>query len=168
MTLIRPATTPADLAEVQRLCWDYRTALAATSPIEEELTETFYPIPKYTALMDELPTLHARPKGIILLAEIDGQAVGCGMTHPLDDTTSEIKRVFTDPAHRGKAIAADLCRALMAQARTDGFTRIVLDTSINLTSAQALYAKLGFTKRGPYQDIPEIALPHLVFYEAQL
>lgn len=168
MSMIRPVTSAQDLAEVRRLCWDYRSALAATSPIEAELSETFYPIPKYNALMAELPNLHARPRGIILLAEIDGQAVGCGMTHALDDSTSEIKRVFTDPDHRGKSIAADLCRALMDQARADGFSRIVLDTSINLTSAQALYAKLGFTKRGPYQDIPEIALPHLVFYEAAL
>ena len=168
MTMIRPATTAQDLAEVRRLCWDFRAALAATSPVEKRITETFYPIPKYTALMDDLATLHARPKGIILLAEIDDHAVGCGMTHSLNTATAEIKRVFTDPAHRGKSIAADLCRALMDRARADGFTKIVLDTSKNLHAAQALYHKLGFSPRGPYQDIPADALPHLVFFEAPL
>jgi len=159
--VLRPATTDADLAEVRRLCWDYRAAVAAVSATEARLMETFYPVPKYTALMDDLPRLHARPTGIILLAEVGEQAVGCGMTHALDDTTCEIKRVF-------RAIAAQLCEALSDQARVDGFARVVLDTSKNLTSARALYAKLGFTERGPYQDIPADALPHLVFFERPL
>lgn len=165
---IRPATTPQDIAAVRKLCWDYRTHLASVSPIEAKLTETFYPVPKYTALMDDLAAAHARPHGIILLAELDGMPAGCGMTHALDPQTSEIKRLFVSRQARGHGIARALVHALMDQARRDGFTRVVLDTSVNLTPARALYANLGFAARGPYQETPPEALPHLVFFEAAL
>ena len=168
MTLIRPATSSNDLNAVRRLCWDYRTHLANLSPIEAEMMELFYPKPKYTALMESLEDEHARPQGIILLAELDGVPAGCAMTHALDPQTSEIKRVFVTPQARGHGIAHKLIEALMDQARTDGYTRAVLDTSVNLGPARALYAKLGFSERGPYQEIPDVALPHLVFFEAAL
>ncbi len=168
MPIIRPATSPSDLDAVRKLCWDYRTHLAGVSPIEAELTQTFYPEPKYSTLMDTLEKVHARPNGIILLAELEGQPMGCGMIHALDPETSEIKRLFVAPEARGKGLARKLITALMDQARKDGFKRIVLDTSVNLAPARALYANIGFSERGPYQDIPADALPHLVFFEAAL
>lgn len=167
-SLIRQATAPEDLAAVRQLCWDYRSHLSSVSAVDAELTETFYPAPKYTALMDTLETLHARPRGIILLAELDGQPVGCGMSHALFPDTSEIKRVYVAPHARGHGIARKLVTALVDQARTDGFDRVVLDTSVSLGPARALYASMGFDERGPYQDIPAAALPHLLFFEATL
>ncbi|UWR23818.1 GNAT family N-acetyltransferase [Sulfitobacter sp. S190] len=169
MTLtLAPPQSPADLDAVRRLCWDYRRHLADVSPIEAELTETFYPVPKYRQLMDTLAQTHARPTGFILLAKLNGAPVGCGMTHALSPDTSEIKRIYVDPVARGQGVAARIVTELMAQARLDGFARAVLDTSKNLHPARALYASLGFAECGPYQDIPAIALPHLVFFEAPL
>lgn len=168
MTLIRPATTPDDLAAVRQLCWDYRAHLNAVSDIDAQITETFYPVPKYTALMDRLEAEHARPTGIILLATLNNKPAGCAMTHALDDQSSEIKRLFVTPEARGHGIARKLVTACMEQARSDAFTRILLDTSVTLAPARALYANMGFSERGPYQDIPADVLPHLVFFEAQL
>ena len=163
------ATTPADLAAVVALCWDYRATLVANSPKDRDITETFYPVPKYEALMAELPVIHARPKGVILLARsAEGSPVACGMSHPLDAQTSEIKRVFVSPAARGAGLAKAICRALLDQARADGFTRVVLDTSRSLPAAGPLYLALGFKARGPYQPLPEDALPHLLFFEYPL
>lgn len=167
--ILRPATSDADIAAVIDLCWAYRDFLISVSPRDAELTETFYPETKYRQLMDTLATEHARPQGIILLAEdANGTAIGCGMTHSLDDETSEIKRVFVTDAARGKGVARALCSALLIQARSDGFKRVVLDTSKSLTTAQRLYVSLGFQPRGPYQPIPADVLPHLVFYELPL
>lgn len=168
MLEIAPATSDRDLEDVRALCWDYHDFLLNVSGTDREITETFYPVAKYTALMDNLAVEHARPQGIILLARLDGNAVGCGMTHALDAHTSEIKRVFVSDAARGKGVAARLCSALMDQARADGFTNMVLDTSKTLTDAQKLYSKLGFMARGPYQPIPKDALPALLFYEIAL
>ena len=33
---------------------------------------------------------------------------------------------------------------------------------------RALYAAMGFSERGPYQDVPDDVLPHLVFFETPL
>jgi GNAT superfamily N-acetyltransferase len=166
---LHEATSPEDLEAVRVLCWAYRDFLLTNSQVDREITETFYPVPKYTAMMADLPRLHARPKGVILLARNeDRTAVGCGMTHALDPETSEIKRVFVNDAARGQGVAALLCSALMTQAKTDGFMRVVLDTSKTLHAAQRLYTKLGFSARGPYQPIPDDILPELLFYEHSL
>ena len=163
---LKPAVTDVELAEVRRLCWDYRAFLLGHSDINARITETFYPVPKYEALMAGLAQAHARPTGIMLLAQdAEGAAIGCGMSHALDAQTSEIKRVFVAPEARGKGVASTLCAALVDRARKDGFARVVLDTSRNLTGAAALYDRLGFTRRGPYQDIPADLLPHLLFFE---
>ncbi|UWR27839.1 GNAT family N-acetyltransferase [Sulfitobacter sp. S223] len=166
--LIRPATSPDDMSAIRQLCWDYRGHLSQVSDIDAQLTETFYPVPKYAALMETLETLHARPQGIILLALLDGETVGCGMSHALFPDTSEIKRLYVAPHARGHGLARQLVSALVDQARADGFSRVVLDTSVNLGPARALYASMGFSDRGPYQDIPAEALPHLLFFEAKL
>lgn len=166
---LHETTTAADLAAVRSLCWAYRDFLLSNTEIDRDITEAFYPVPKYEALMATLPEVHARPRGIILLAKAhDGTPVGCGMTHALDPHTSEIKRVFVTDAARGQGVAAQLCEALIAQARQDGFTRIVLDTSKSLRAAQRLYLRLGFAPCGPYQPIPPEILPELLFFERAL
>tara|TARA_R110002110_G_scaffold52272_1_gene152385 strand:- start:210 stop:737 length:528 start_codon:yes stop_codon:yes gene_type:complete len=167
-TTIRPASSPEDLSAVRQLCWDYRAFLLGVSEIDAQITETFYPVPIYTGLMDRLTDIHARPQGIILLAERDGAPVGCAMSHALDPATSEIKRLYVGPQARGHGIARELVNALTDQATADGFDRVVLDTSVSLTAARALYSRLGFAARGPYQDVPASALPHLLFFEKPL
>jgi putative acetyltransferase len=168
MTTIRPAITEDDIAAVRQLCWDYRAELMNVSEIDAQITRTFYPVPKYTALMDGLTAAHARPTGVILLALLNGVPAGCVMSHPLDARSAEVKRLFVSPHARGHGIARALMEAVMSQAQTDGFARILLDTSTSLTAARALYLGMGFTPRGPYQDIPAEVLPHLLFFEKSL
>ncbi|MFK7837797.1 MAG: GNAT family N-acetyltransferase [Sulfitobacter sp.] len=167
--VLAAATSPNEVDEVRALCWAYRDFLLTNSDVDRDITETFYPEDIYRDLMDRLPVLHARPKGIMLLArDASGQTVGCGMTQALDADTAEIKRVFVTDKARGKGVAAELCQALMTQAQADGFKRIVLDTSKELKAAQRLYTRLGFQARGPYQPIPQGILPVLMFYERRL
>ena len=166
---LSPAERQEDLDAVRALCWDYRTFLMENNPVDLEITDRFYPEPKYRTLMAGRAEEHARPQGIILLArDAEGVPAGCGMSHALDAQTSEIKRVFVPESHRGQGIAGALCNALVDQARADGFARVVLDTSTHLPGAKHLYDKLGFTRRGPYQPMPEDLLPHLLFFEKTL
>jgi putative acetyltransferase len=158
-----------DLDAVRALCWAYRDFLLSLPGVSAEVTDAFNPATKYEALMTRLPQLHARPRGTILLArDVSGTPMGCGMSHPLDDKTSEIKRVFVTDAARGKGVAESLCTALVTQAAQDGFSRVVLDTHKLLTTAQRLYLRLGFIERGPYQEIPKNVLHELVFFEKNL
>jgi GNAT superfamily N-acetyltransferase len=153
---------------VRDLCWQYRDYLRGLSPFDAEIVENLYPTAKYTRLMDELEATHTPPNGAIRLALKDEEPVGCGMTHRLMPGTAEIKRVFVTDAARGTGAGRALMQALIEQCRTDGYERILMDTSTPLKAAQKLYLSLGFTLRGPYQDVPALADGHLVFFEMTL
>ncbi len=166
--IIRDATGPADIGIVRKLCWDYRTYLCALGPEECKVIETLYTEDYYSALMDRLEQEHAPDKGVIMVAEIDNHIVGCGMTREIAPGVSEIKRVFVDDAARGRDAGRRICLALMDRARTDGYGVIRLDTLKSLAPARSLYQKLGFTQRGPYSDLPDIAKDLVCFYEIVL
>jgi hypothetical protein len=57
---------------------------------------------------------------------------------------------------------------LIADCRTLGFRRILMDTGQFLTTATALYDSMGFTRRGPYGDLPEDAAALRHFFEIPL
>ena len=165
---VRPATIPSDLERVRELCWDYRAYLEGYSDELKSAVAFAYPKEAYAALMVELPEKHARPKGIIFVAEKAGDIVGCGMSHPLNDQDTEVKRVYVAPEARGTGAGSKISRALIDQARADGFSRILLDTSRQFDGAQRLYEGLGFKRRGPYSELPEGFEDYLVFYELTL
>ncbi len=165
---IRQAETAADIAAVRQLCWAYRDFLLTASDTDREIITLFYPKDQYAALMDRIDAEHARPDGLLLLAEIDGKPVGCGMSHRLSATASEIKRVYITDAARGTGLGRAICTRLIEQARADGYQTVYLDTSKALTAARALYTSLGFIERGPYQPVPEAARDIICFYEMPL
>lgn len=146
--------TPEDHSELARLCWAYRDLLAERTQSVPGILETYYAKDDYTRLIAELPRIHARPKGNILLAEHSGAIVGCGMYYPLKTPgICEIKRVFVDGSARGLGAARALMAQAMDEARADGYSRMVLDTMVNLTEAIALYEKLGFAPGDPFYDL---------------
>jgi DNA-binding MarR family transcriptional regulator len=94
------------------------------------------------------------PAGAFVLARLDGEAVGCGGLKRIDETTGEIKRVWTAPKARGMGVARRMLRALEAAARDMGLMRLRLDTNRTLTEAHALYRKEGFREIARFNDNP--------------
>jgi DNA-binding MarR family transcriptional regulator len=94
------------------------------------------------------------PAGHLLLAWLDGEAVGCGALKRLDAGTAEVKRVWVAPGSRGLGIAGKLMDRLEALARELGFRTVKLDTNKALTEAHALYHKLGYRDTSRYNDNP--------------
>ncbi|MEL6620470.1 MAG: GNAT family N-acetyltransferase [Pseudomonadota bacterium] len=165
---IRRATLQ-DMDDVARLCWAYRDVLVARSTdLPAHMIDTYYAREDYGRLLSDLPRIHARPKGDIIVAETGGQTVGCAMYYPINATTTEIKRVFVDAAARGLGAGRALMRDGMARARADGYSRMVLDTMVNLTEAIALYEALGFAPCAPYYQADPELLPYLRFYDIPL
>jgi len=78
--------------------------------------------------------------GAFLVAVVDGRAAACGAYRRIDEHAAEIKRMWSDPAHRGKGLAAAILTAL-----ADGYTELRLETGEYLTAAVALYRRFGFT-----------------------
>ena len=61
---------------------------------------------------------------------------------------SEISAVCTDPAHRGRGLAARLVRAIGAEIQAQGRTAFLHAATANVNAIR-LYEKLGFTTRRP-------------------
>ena len=71
-------------------------------------------------------------------------AVGCGAFKKSDIQVAEIKRMFVPVEHRGKGIAIKILSELEIWAKELNHTSCILETSVKLENAIALYKKLGY------------------------
>ena len=84
------------------------------------------------------------PRGIFLVAEVDGVPAGCGAWRVLSPGVAEIKRVYVEPAFRRKGLAQVIVAALEDGAGQAGHGSVVLNTGREQPEALALYANLGY------------------------
>ncbi|CAM3572305.1 GNAT family N-acetyltransferase [Flavobacterium saliperosum] len=84
----------------------------------------------------------------VMVCYEDNVPVGCGALKEYDSETGEIKRMFVHPEHRNKGIANAVLQELETWAKELCFTSCILETSVKLENAIALYTKFG------YQQIP--------------
>jgi len=102
-----------------------------------------------------LPGKYARPRGLALLARSDkGAAIGTVAYRPLAPDACEMKRLYVVPAWRGRGAGRKLCDRLIAEAKTVGYRRMLLDTGDWLKPALALYRALGFAEVPAYYHNP--------------
>lgn len=94
------------------------------------------------------------PSGVLLLARLDGQALGCAALKSLGDGVGEIKRMWVSPQARGLGIAQRLLDALELHAASMRMTTLRLDTNRSLTEARALYARNGYREIAAYNANP--------------
>jgi putative acetyltransferase len=92
----------------------------------------------------------ARPEVQFLVAREAGRALGCGAFVLGAGGQAEMKRVFVDPAARGKGVARAIMAALEREAARLGVTLMQLETGIRQPEAIALYRKFGYVERGPF------------------
>lgn len=92
------------------------------------------------------PTLWAPPRGAVLAAYLEGEPVACGAIIAFDAQTAEVKRMFTRPEYRRQGIAAAILATLEGTARQLGYRRLVLETGVPQTAAQAFYERRGFSR----------------------
>ena len=104
----------------------------------------------------------SQPNVLFAVARLPGSraAVGCGAL-VLNEDYAELKRMFTDPVHRGRGIASSLLGLLESEARARGWTRFALETGTLQPEAHALYERHGYQRCGPFGDYPDD--PHSVF-----
>lgn len=99
-----------------------------------------------------LPGGYAPPLGTLLLASVEGTAVGCVGVRPFDEGRCEIKRLYTRPSCRGSGLGRRLAEDALVFARHAGYRQMLLDTLPQMAAAQALYRSLGFRDCAPYYD----------------
>ncbi len=104
------------------------------------------------------PALFVPPRGVFLLAELDGAVVGCGGIRRIDDSDAgiryEVKHLFLKPETRGQGGGRALLEELERQAQEWDAAELVLDTHHTLEAAGHLYARTGFESIAPYNDNP--------------
>jgi len=84
--------------------------------------------------------------------------VACGAFRPVDETTVEIKRMYTKPEYRNRGIGKNVLVELERWARGEGFVVSILETGINQPEAIAAYEKSGYCRIPnfpPYVDVKE-------------
>ncbi|APB00050.1 putative N-acetyltransferase YsnE [Nocardia seriolae] len=94
----------------------------------------------------------------------DGDTLGgCGALKELDPTHGEIKSMRTAAELRGRGVAGQLLRHIIAEARARGYERLSLETGAPefYLPAVRLYERHGFEHCGPFADYT--ADPHSVF-----
>jgi len=97
-----------------------------------------------------LPGAYSPPAGRLYLALQAGEPAACAAVRPLDEEACEIKRLYVRPSQRRRGIGRMLVQRALADARTIGYERAVLDTLATMHEAQRLYSALGFIETAPY------------------
>ena len=80
----------------------------------------------------------------VLIASVDGVAVGCAGLKAYSDSDVEIKRVWVDPEFWGNHISSAMMDALEQRAAELGFGRAILQTRPQMEAAVHLYTKRGY------------------------
>lgn len=98
--------------------------------------------------------MYGSPDGCLLLVYHGRKAVACAGYRKKSETICELKRMYVQPAYRGKAIGVQLLFLLLDKARLNGYAHIRLDTLSSMKSAQKIYLANGFYEISPYYDNP--------------
>ena len=103
------------------------------------------------------------PRGIYLVAYLDGTPVACGALRPLEETVAEIRRVFVVRHARRRGVARALLRELEAVAARFGYRFMRLQTGNRQLPAMALYHSCGFAQIERFGE--DLGDPTSVYYE---
>jgi len=90
--------------------------------------------------------------GTLLMAELDGEPVGCGAFRVMDEWpgAAEIKRIYVTLAGRGRKIGYALLAELERAAATIDVRRFVLETGPRQPEALRMYERAGYAVCEPW------------------
>lgn len=138
---IVPVQGPEQVALARQLFCEYADAIGVDLEYQG-----------FSAELAALPSPYEPASGALLLARIGSDTAGCVALRRLDDRTGEMKRLYVRTRFRGLGVAERLIAAVVDAAHRAGYAELKLDTLPSMTSAQALYRKLGFATCPAYGD----------------
>jgi ribosomal protein S18 acetylase RimI-like enzyme len=165
---IEPPHDEADLDAVRTLMRGFLAWHRSRHEEDRHLVEAYFDDAAFDRELAELHLKYAPPQGGLLLARLDGAAVGCVALRRIDDRTCEMKRMFVRPEAQHRGIGRALARSIIAVAVDAGYRKMLLDTSVRQREAAALYRGLGFTDVPAYYNLPEPLANWLVFMRLEL
>jgi ribosomal protein S18 acetylase RimI-like enzyme len=110
-------------------------------------------------------------EAVVLVAvdEVDGSLLGCATYVPgpespwaelLEPGEAAIRMLAVDPAARGRGAGTALAVACVTRARAEGRSAVFLHSMEFMRAAQAIYLRLGFTRRPDrdWEPVPGVRL----------
>ena len=94
------------------------------------------------------------PAGLLLVASLHGEPMGCGALKFHGDAPAEIKRMWVAPAVRGLGLGRRLLTELEAHAAAHGAGTLRLETNRTLAEAIGLYRASGYREVAAFNDEP--------------
>jgi DNA-binding MarR family transcriptional regulator/GNAT superfamily N-acetyltransferase len=94
------------------------------------------------------------PAGLLLVASLQGEPVGCGALKFHDGEPTEIKRMWVAGPARGLGVGRRLLAELEAHAARSTNRIVRLETNETLTEAMAMYRSAGYAEVAPFNDEP--------------
>jgi putative acetyltransferase len=111
--------------------------------------DTLYPPESRHAL--DLESLKRSNVLFAVARDSAGEAIGCGAI-VLGSELGELKRMYVSPRARGQGVARKLLALLESRAIDLGCKLLMLETGPYQHNALALYASVGYERRGPFGD----------------
>lgn len=165
---IRLAETDADFQAARALSYDWAKTHREEFPEYRSLIDRFFDPEEYRETVENLHVIHARPRGAVLLAEIDGEPAGCVMYQPLEPAVAEIKRLYVKPIGRGHGLGKALLKAMIKQMRADGYRSARFNSAKFLDHARTLYKSVGFKEIPNPENLPGYLSDVAYFMERRL
>jgi GNAT superfamily N-acetyltransferase len=136
---IRSANSPTTLADARALVREH--ILAHSTAHDAAAAE---------AVVAALPSPYV-PGGALWVAYEHDEPLGCVALYELGPRSSEVKRMYVRPEHRGRGVARRLTEHVIAAARARGDAHLRLGTLATMLAAQRLYTSMGFQRIPPYR-----------------
>ncbi len=92
------------------------------------------------------------PAGLLLVASLHGEPVGCGAVKLHGAGPAEIKRMWVSPAARGLGLGRRVLASLEAHATAAGASAFRLETNRALAEAISLYRSAGYREVPAFND----------------
>jgi len=138
------AVSAADIAVARTLFKEYEQSIGVSLCFQN-----------FDQELANLPGDYAPPCGRLLLVRVDDQIAGCIALRKLDDSTSEMKRLYLRPEFRGRGLGEPIVQTLIHEAKLIGYSKIRLDTIPGrMDQAINLYRSIGFKEIPAYYDTP--------------
>jgi putative acetyltransferase len=119
----------------------------------------------FDAELTQLNEMYAAPMGIILLNTTKEEYTACVAVRNKGEDIAELKRMYVQPAQRGRGVAKKLLQEAIEFAVIAGYKKIRLDTLATMHPAINLYKQFGFYEIPAYYHNPE---SNAVFFEKEL
>jgi DNA-binding MarR family transcriptional regulator/GNAT superfamily N-acetyltransferase len=94
------------------------------------------------------------PAGLLLVARLHGEPIGCGAIKLRGDVPFYIKRMWVAPDARGLGVGRRILHELEDHARRRGADVVHLETNKTLREAASLYRSEGYVEVEPFNDEP--------------